>query len=386
MAVESQPAGLRFDRNELSGAFGDMGTDLPLLIGMLVASGLDAASVLIVFGVLQIATGIVYRMPMPVQPLKAVAAIVITQRIAPPVLFGGGLAIGVLMLLLATTGMLGWIGRAVPRPVVRGLQLGLGLQLSLLALRDYIPSLGAAGYALAVVSGGIILALFGNRKWPAAPFVIALGVIFAVATSAAPLELAAGPALALPGLRVPQWTDIVTGLLVLALPQLPLSIGNSVLATQQLARDLFPDRPALSLRRIGLTYGIMNVVAPFFGGVPTCHGSGGMAGHYAHGGRTGGSVVIYGTLFVLTGLLFSSGFHVIVQAFPLPTLGVLLLVEAIVLIALLRDLPPRVATGLPLAVMVGLIAALTPYGYLTGMVAGSLVAAAVAGRERTAIR
>lgn len=274
----------------------------------------------------------------------------------------------------------------MPRPVVRGLQLGLGLQLSLLALRDYIPSLGAAGYALAVVSGGIILALFGNRKWPAAPFVIALGVIFAVATSAAPLELAAGPALALPGLRIPQWTDIVTGLLVLALPQLPLSIGNSVLATQQLARDLFPDRPALSLRRIGLTYGIMNVVAPFFGGVPTCHGSGGMAGHYAHGGRTGGSVVIYGTLFVLTGLLFSSGFHVIVQAFPLPTLGVLLLVEAIVLIALLRDLPRRVATGLPLAVMVGLIAAFTPYGYLTGMVAGSLVAAAVAGRERTAIR
>lgn len=385
MAGEPQPAGLRFDRNELSGAFGDMGTDLPLLIGMLVASGLDAASVLIVFGGLQIATGIVYRMPMPVQPLKAVAAIVITQRIAPPVLFGGGLAIGVLMLLLTATGLLSWIGRAVPRPVVRGLQLGLGLQLSLLALRDYIPSLGAAGYALAVVSGGIILALFGNRKWPAAPFVIALGVIFAVTTSAAPLELA-GPALALPQPRVPQWTDIMAGLWVLALPQLPLSIGNSVLATQQLARDLFPDRPALSLRRIGMTYGIMNVVAPFFGGVPACHGSGGMAGHYAHGGRTGGSVVIYGTLFVLTGLLYSGGFHAIVQAFPLPTLGVLLLVEAMVLIALLRDLPPRVPTGLPLAGMVGLIAAFTPYGYLTGMVAGSLVAAAVAARERAAAR
>ena len=88
----------RFDRNEWSGAFGDMGTDLPLLVGMILASGLDATSVLTVFGLMQIATALRYRLPMPVQPLKAMAAIVIAQKIQPNVLYGGGLAIGVAML------------------------------------------------------------------------------------------------------------------------------------------------------------------------------------------------------------------------------------------------------------------------------------------------
>ena len=96
---------LRFDRNELSGAFGDLGTDLPLVVGTVLAAGLDPASVLTVYGAMQVATGLVYRMPMPVQPLKAVAALVITQRLPAATLYGGGLAIGVTMLLLAATGL-----------------------------------------------------------------------------------------------------------------------------------------------------------------------------------------------------------------------------------------------------------------------------------------
>lgn len=76
-SVKSHLGTIRFDRNELSGAFGDIGTDLPLIIGMIIAAGLDSASVLIMFGVMQLLTGFVYRIPMPVQPLKAMAAIVI---------------------------------------------------------------------------------------------------------------------------------------------------------------------------------------------------------------------------------------------------------------------------------------------------------------------
>ena len=55
-----------------------MGTDVPLIIGVALASHLDGASVLIMFGAMQILTGLAYRMPMPVQPLKAMAAIVET--------------------------------------------------------------------------------------------------------------------------------------------------------------------------------------------------------------------------------------------------------------------------------------------------------------------
>lgn len=373
MEVESQPAPrLCFDRHELAGAFGDLGTDLPLLVGMVVAAGLDAASVLIVFGLLQVATGVAYRIPMPVQPLKAVAAIVIAERVPPEVLFGGALAIGLAMLVLSVSGLLDWIARVVPHAVVRGLQLGLGLQLSLVALRDFIPALGPAGYLLAGACGVAMLALRGSRRVPPAPLVVAAGALVALATLP-PGAIAAGFGLALPVVRTPAWADVAAGFVLLALPQLPLSIGNSVLATRQLAIDLFPDRAPLPVRRIGLTYAAMNLVAPFMSGVPVCHGSGGMAGHFAHGGRTGGSVVIYGTCLLLLGLLLGGAFEQLVHAFPLPILGVLLLVEGVVLVRLLRDLRPRHVGELPLAVLVGVAAVALPYGYALGLAGGTML-------------
>ena len=365
---------LRFDRNELSGAFGDLGTDLPLIVGMILAARLDPASVLIVYGLLQVATGLVYRMPMPVQPLKAVAALVITQRLPAATLYGGGLAIGLTMLLLSVTGLLGRLARLVPKVVVRGIQAGLGLQLAGLALRDYVPSAGPAGWALAAAALAVTLALLGNRRFPPAPFVVLLGVLFALATSADAWRLWDGFGVALPTLRAPTWADVTTGFVLLALPQIPLSLGNSVLATRQMATDLFPERPPLSVRRIGLTYSAMNLVSPFLGGVPTCHGSGGMAGHYAFGARTGGSVVLYGLFWLGLGLFFSAGFATVVAIFPKPVLGVLLLVEALALLVLLRDLADD-ASELWLALLVALIASMVPYGYLVGMVVGTVLAA-----------
>ena len=84
--------------------------------------------------------------------------------------------------------------------------------------------------------------------------------------------------------------------------------GNSILATRQIASDLFPARQ-ITIRKLGLTYAAMNLLNPWFGGVPTCHGSGGMAGHYTFGARTGGSVIIYG-LFYLVLLLAQCLFYV----------------------------------------------------------------------------
>jgi hypothetical protein len=77
-APERQRGGrVRFDRNELSGAFGDIGTDLPLIVGMILAAKLDPASVLTLFGAMQLLTGLIYGLPMPAQPLKAMAVLVI---------------------------------------------------------------------------------------------------------------------------------------------------------------------------------------------------------------------------------------------------------------------------------------------------------------------
>ncbi|MEW6511988.1 MAG: putative sulfate/molybdate transporter [Bacteroidota bacterium] len=359
---------IRFDRNEFSGAFGDIGTDLPLLVGMILAAGLDSASVLIAFGLLQIGTALTYGIPMPVQPLKAVATIVIAQRLQANIVHGAGIAIGATMLLLTATGLLGWLARVVPKTVVRGIQFGLGLQLSLLALTNYVQSDGLPGYLLAVVAAGITVALLGNRRFPPALFVIAAGVVYATVVHGDVSVIASSTGFAIPKPALPTLDDITTGFLLLALPQVPLSLGNSILATQRIAADYFPERK-FTITKIGFTYSLMNLAAPFLAGVPVCHGSGGMAGHYLFGARTGGSVVIYGALFLILGLFFSAGFSSLIHVFPLPMLGVILLFEGVALIRLLADTvtPPR---DLGVAVIVGLLCAGLPYGYLIGLGTG----------------
>ena len=345
-----------------------MGTDVPLLIGVALASHLDGASMLIMFGAMQILTGLAYRMPMPVQPLKAMAVIVIAQKTAAPVLYGAGLAIGVTMMVLAVTGTLTWLGRVIPKSVVRGIQFGLGLQLASVALQNYVRAEGTGGYALAGVAFVLVVLLLGNRRLPAALPVVALGLAFA-AFRLDSHSLAASVGLHLPTHHVPRLSDIAAGFVLLALPQIPLSLGNSVLATRQLAKDLFPERE-VSIRKLGLTYAAMNLISPWLGGIPTCHGSGGMAGHYAFGGRTGGSIIIYGVLFVALGLFVGPGFDSVARAFPLPILGVLLLFEALALVWLIRD-TAHSRVDLPVVALVGLMAVGLPYGYVVGMLVGT---------------
>ena len=172
---------------------------------------------------------------------------------------------------------------------------------------------------------------------------------------------------------LPAWPALREGFLLLALPQIALSLGNSVLATRVLAMDLFPERAPLSLRRIGSTYGVMNLVSAPLGGVPVCHGSGGMAGHYAFGARTGGSVIIYGGFWLLAALLASADARALLSVFPGPILGVLLLVEATTLLALVREVTAD-RRALTLVLLLGLIAPTVPYGYAVALVGGTMAA------------
>jgi hypothetical protein len=360
---------IRFDRQEWSGAFGDLGTDLPLIVGIILASGMDSASALTLFGVMQILTALRYRLPMPVQPLKAMAALIIAQKIPAATIYGAGLAIGLLMLTLTAAGLLDFIARVVPKIVIRGIQLGLGLQLARIALADYVPAEKGPGFLLAAAAFLLTLALTGRKRVPAGVMVVGLGLAYALATRLSLADLHGAAGFHLPTLHTPTTADIWAGFLLLALPQVPLSIANSVLATKQVAADLFPERP-LTIRGIGFTYSLMNLINPWFGGIPTCHGSGGMAGHYAFGGRTGGSVVLYGLLFITLGLFFAGGFETAIQIFPLPVLGVLLLFEAVTLMVLVRDVAADRSEFL-LVLLIGLAASLLPYGFLVAMVAGT---------------
>ena len=362
---------IRFNRNELSGAFGDIGTDLPLIIGMIIASGLDSASVLITYGIMQIMTAFIYGIPMPVQPLKAVAMLVIAHKITPDIIYGGGLAIGIVMMLFTLTGLIDLIAKYIPKVVVRGIQFGLGIQLAMVALKEYVVADSYPGYIIAALAFILTIILIGNRKYPPAIFVIAAGIIYALVMHFDILATVRFVQFAAPKLYSPSISDILTGFLILAIPQIPLSIGNSIIATRQVAHDLFPEKE-ITIRKISFTYSIINLINPFLGGIPTCHGSGGMAGHYAFGARTGGSVMIYGMLFLILGLFFSGSFEAVVKIFPLPVLGIILLFEGLWLMVFIKDVIDSKKSFL-IALLVALISCGLPYGYLIGMVVGTIL-------------
>jgi hypothetical protein len=360
---------IKFNRQELSGAFGDIGTDLPLLIAIILAAGLYAPGVLIVFGLMQIFTGIFYKMPMPVQPLKAMATLVIAQQIAGNILLGAGLAIGFIMLILSLSGALDKISKYIPKTVIRGLQLGLGISLCLLAFQKYINSDGISGYIIAFLAFLLVVILFQNKKIPTSLILIAIGFIYALFFNVKIDTILSSIGFNTPELTIPSPEDIAKGFVLLALPQIPLSLGNSIFATKQVSDDLFPNRKDISIKKIGITYSLMNLIIPFLGGVPSCHGSGGMVGHYTFGGRTGGSVIIYGIMFIILGALFGSNIEVVIKVFPLPILGVILIFEGLALMILVKDQIDN-KKNLIIVLLVGIISAGLPYGFVISMVIG----------------
>ncbi len=372
---------LSFNRREVAGAFGDIGTDLPLIVGILLATKLDAAGVFIAYGLVQIGTGLLYGLPMPVQPLKAMAVVVIAGHATGGQLQLAGLMIGGLMLLLAASGALDRLQRMIPVVVVRGVQAGLGLALARTAL-GLAGREGPWGWAAAAAAVALLSWFRGHRRIPGALLVIGGGALWAAVYRLNWPAVAHGFGWSWPHPANLPWDQWVTVIVLLVLPQLPLSLSNSVIATQRTVQDFFPEK-SLTLRGIGFTYSAMNLVVPWLGGIPVCHGCGGLAGYYALGARTGGSVVIYGSIYVVVGALFSGAFQEIVQVFPSPVLGAVLLVEAGMLLLLLRELGSSTAR-LALATGVALVCVFAPQGYLTGLAVGTGVFYAL-GRTRVGV-
>ena len=227
-----------FSLRELSGGLGDLGTLLPLTLACIVAAGLSPAAVLGAFGLFYLATALAYRLPVPVQPMKAVVAVVLTAQVAPSALASGGMLLGAVLLVLGVTGWIGRLARLIPQSVLAGLQVGLGLALASLAVGWILtaPLLGLA--VLAVLAG--LLALPG---WPAALIALAAAVCLGQALGAPAMPLLAeGPTLAWPA--APEWRDLEQALGQLVLPQLSLTLTNAVILTALVAKDYFGDAAA----------------------------------------------------------------------------------------------------------------------------------------------
>lgn len=375
---------IKFNRFEWAGSVGDIGTDLPLLIAMIAAAQLDIASTFIMFGLMQMLTGLFYGLPMPMQPLKAMAVLVISQKLPGSTLYAAGLVIGVLMLLFSASGLLDRLKSRIPHQVVRGIQLGLAFSLLKISLLNYIFTSETQGLILALLAGVVYFLTKQKSRLPAAFIFIFAGLVYALGVKGQDLNFLLSPRLSLPQLALPQWHELWPAFLILVLPQFPLSLANSVIATQQTVEDLFPEKK-MSLKKIALTYGVANVIAPFFSGVPLCHGSGGLAGHYGFGARTGGSVIIYGSFYLLTGLFFSHALTQVMEFFPTPILGVILFFEAIVLLGLARDLKYE-RQKLGIALMVGAVCVLLPQGFLIGMIFGVLMSWIMDNKKRPQLK
>jgi hypothetical protein len=317
----------RFDRMEWAGAFGDLGTLIPFVVAYIAVVKVDPFGILFSFGLAMIVCGLYYRTPFPVQPMKAIGAIAATQTaqtatITPAIVYSASLATGVIWLVLGLTGAARHIASLVPRTVVVGIVLGLGLSFMLEGIQSM-----QGGWAIA--TAGLIgtLLLLTNKSIPAMFLLLLFGIACGVAENPEPLRslLATRPAFRLPSFALTgiTWHDLLIGTTLLALPQLPLTLGNAVIAIHEENNRLFPDR-AVTENRIATSTGAMNLVGAAFGGVPMCHGAGGMAGHVAFGARTGGAPIILGALLLSLALFFSPSIHALFEVFARPVLGVIL--------------------------------------------------------------
>jgi hypothetical protein len=344
-AVSAPPAGVwsalrwaRLDRNEVAGSLGDLGTFLPLLVGMASQNGLDFAAALFFAGLFNVVTGLTFALPMAVQPMKAIAAVALTEGLTVGQIVAAGAAVSVAVLALGATGLIDWLNRVVPRSVVRGLQLALGLSLLMKGLQMVAATPAAPGpdsVGTGVLAALVALALLPSRRVPAALVLFAAGVGLAV-WKRPDVVGSLGVGLTLPHWSPPAWGDFVTAFPKAALPQIPLTTLNSVIAVCALSADLFPDRPATP-RKVAVSVGLMNLVGCWFGAMPMCHGAGGLAGQYRFGARTNGSVLFLGSAKLLLAVLFGSSLMALCGAFPASVLGVMLAISGLELALVCRD-------------------------------------------------
>lgn len=322
--------------SELSGSLGDLGTLLPLLIALTLTHSIDLSATLVFTGLANIATGLLFSIPLPVQPMKAIAAVAISRRFSIPQTTSAGLFVSALVALFGLTGLLTWIARVIPIPVVKGIQVGAGLSLVISAGSSLLLPLAWAtplldNYLLAAAAFLLLLltTALHPRRIPYALLVFLLGLLLAALTLPHPLS---SPILApwRPHLHPPTRDDIATGTLTAGLGQLPLTILNSIIAVAHLSAELLPAQPPPTPRALALSVALMNAAGAPFGAMPACHGSGGLAAQVRFGARSGASVVLLGAAKLALGLAVRDAALVgVLERFPRSLLGVMVLAAGV---------------------------------------------------------
>ncbi len=348
-----------FNMQELAGSMGDFGTLLPLAIGLIVVCDLNPAGLLVMIGLANIAMGLLYRLPMPLQPMKVLAAVAIAQAWEPEMVYASGFTMGIVWLVFAITGIMDWISGITPEAVIRGIQVSIGVLLAVEAL-----GMISTGWALGILSVIIVLLLRNNRYTPGAVVLMLMGV--AIILIRGEFAEIAPPSFTLPPVTSFPVEDIWRTLLLAGFAQIPLTVTNSIIATSSLIEDYFPERP-VSETELSWTVGIMNVIVPFFGGMPLCHGAGGLAAQHYFGARTGGAKIIEGLFELSLGLFLTASIVGVFSVFPMAIIGAMMLLAGMQLVKFVGELD-RDTSLIPFAATVTLSLTVNMFaGFIAGL-------------------
>jgi len=354
-----------FNLRELNGALGDLGTLLPLMLGSIAIGGLAPVPVVLGFAVFYLGTAFYYRLPIPVQPMKAVAAVILTAGMSPLELAIAGATIGVVLLILGLTGWIARLNRLIPQSVLAGLQLGLGALLALTSL-----SLMAEQAWLGIATLSVLLVTMRFPRWPSVvlALVTAWGLGHFQAASAPLIDTGAPwfPALA----SWPDMQSVERAMSMLVLPQLSLTVTNAIVLTTLVAGDYFGERAAhVTPARLSVSSGLANLVLTPLGALPMCHGAGGLAAHYRFGARTGTAPLLLGGLLLVVACLPPQWGLGWLAGIPSAGLGALLLVAAWQLAVTKRLFDSNPSCWPVIAVTAVVTLALDPFW---GLVAGGI--------------
>jgi SulP family sulfate permease len=361
-------------RLDVAGAFGDIGVLFPIAVALITLNHLNPTALFLTAGLTYCLAARYFQIPIAVQPFKAVAAIALALSLSPAEVASAGLLMGALLLLVGITNLAGQLAKLFTLPIVRGIQLGLGLVLLREGLRLVMGARGSlpfpggetASWLIALAGGALLLALRDSRRFPATLVLLTLGIILGVALHGGKLPLLSiGPVT--PQLLHPNWNELKRVLPLLVIPQFALTFGNSIVATENTAQILYGQQAErVTVRALCLSIGIVNLLTATIQGSPLCHGSGGITAHYRFGARTPKSSYIIGGVCIFLAL-FGGAAVGLLHLIPLAVLGVFLVYVGIQHAAYLQDIVNR-WPQLLIALSVGLVSFLTNlmWGFLVG--------------------
>jgi len=377
---------------ELAGSLGDLGTLLPIAIAMVLFNGLSPVGVFLSIGIFFVLSGVYFGITVPVQPMKVIGAYAIATAMNPEQILASTLLMGVILLIVGMTGAIDVIRKFTPKSVIRGVQLSTGAllisggvkfiigtskyQVLQQAVEPHLTVQALAGIPISVIIGIIAavatLFLLDSRRFPAGLVVVAGGFLMGLSLGMKSELAGIHIGLNLPQLLpfgLPAKADFTFALFALVLPQLPMTMGNAVLAYTDLSAEYFPEKSStVTNKKACISMALANFFSFGLGGMPLCHGAGGLAAHYRFGARTAGSNVIIGTLFVVLAILFGNSIVQIFNLIPMSVLGVLLIFAGAQLTLAMMDLDQRKDFFVATLILGITLASNLAAGFISGMI------------------